>query len=77
MFVDRYELRLEQPVLEKYAHIGLKQNLLRSITLDIITKLLENAAFVCTHVVGRFCSIVNQTAILFWDTRQMSISLWL
>ena len=41
-------------VLQKYAHIGLKQNLLRSITLDIITRLLDNAAFVCIHVVGRF-----------------------
>ena len=41
-------------VLEKYAHIGLKQNLLRSITLDIITRLPDNATFVCFHVVGRF-----------------------
>ena len=41
-------------VLQKYAHIGLKQNLLRSITLDIITRLLDNATFVCIHVVGRF-----------------------
>ena len=31
-----------------------EQNLLRSITLDIITKVLDNAAFVCVHVVGRF-----------------------
>ena len=29
-------------------------DLLRSITIDIITRLLENAAIVCTHVVGRF-----------------------
>ena len=28
---------------------------LRSITLDIITRLLDNAAFVCVHVVG-ICS---------------------
>ena len=41
-------------VLQKYAHIGLKQNLLRWKTLDIITRLLDNAAFVCVHVVGRF-----------------------
>ena len=41
-------------VLQKYAHIVLKQNLLRSITLDIITRSLDNAAFVCIHVVGRF-----------------------
>ena len=40
--------------LQKYAHIGLKQNLLRSTTLDIIPRLLDNAAFVCVHVVGRF-----------------------
>ena len=26
-----------------------------SKTLDIITRLLDNAAFVCVHVVGRFC----------------------
>ena len=41
-------------VLQKYAHIGLKQNLLRSTTLDIIPGLLDIAAFVCVHVVGRF-----------------------
>ena len=41
-------------VLQKYAHIGLKQNLLRSKTLNIITRLRDNAAFVCVHVVGRF-----------------------
>ena len=41
-------------VLQKYAHVGLKQNLLRSITLDIITRLLDNAAFVCMRVVERF-----------------------
>ena len=34
-------------ILQKYAHIGLKQNLLRSTTLDIITRLLDNAAFIC------------------------------
>ena len=41
-------------VLQKYAHIGFKQNLFRSITLDIINRLLNNAAFVCVHAVGRF-----------------------
>ena len=41
-------------VLQNYAHIGLKQNLLRSITLDISTRLLDNAAFVCIHVVEDF-----------------------
>ena len=41
-------------VLQKYAHTGLKESLLRSITLDIITRLLDNAAFVSIHVVERF-----------------------
>ena len=49
-----HKLEYYYTVLQKYAHIGLKQNLLRSITLDIITRLLDNAAFVCIHVVGRF-----------------------
>ena len=40
--------------LQKYAHIGLNQNLFRSTTLDIIARLLDSAAFVCVHVVGRF-----------------------
>ena len=40
--------------LQKYVNIELKQNLLRSITLDIITRLLGNAAFVCGDPVGRF-----------------------
>ena len=42
--------------------IGLNQNLFRSTTLDIITRLLDNAAFVCVHVVGGFskdCSKVR------------------
>ena len=30
------------------------KNLLRSITLGIITRLLDNASFVCIHVVERF-----------------------
>ena len=34
-------------VLQKYTYTGLKQN------LDIITRLLDNAAFVCVHVAGR------------------------
>ena len=41
-------------VLQKYEHTGLKQNLLRSITLDIITGLFDNATFVCIHVVAIF-----------------------
>ena len=41
-------------VLQKYEYTGLKQNLLRSITLDIITRVFDNAAFVCIHVVERF-----------------------
>ena len=55
-YVTRSELRqrgtLFYTVLQKYAHTGLNQNLFRSTTLDIITRLLDNAAFV--HVVGRF-----------------------
>ena len=34
--------------------IVLNQNLFRSTTPDIITRLLDNAAFVCVHLVGRF-----------------------
>ena len=41
-------------VLQKYAHLGFNKNLFRSTTLDIITRLLDNAAFVCVNVVGRF-----------------------
>ena len=41
-------------VLRKYAHIGLKQNFLRWTSHDIITRLLDNAAFVCVHLVGKF-----------------------
>ena len=41
-------------VLQKYTHVGLKQNILKSVTLNIIIRLLDNAAFVCIHVVERF-----------------------
>ena len=41
-------------VLQKYADVGLNENLFRSTTLDIITRLLDNAAFVCVHLVRRF-----------------------
>ena len=41
-------------VLQKYAYIGLNRNLFRLTTLDIITRLLDNAAFVCVHLLGRF-----------------------
>ena len=41
-------------VLQKYADIGLNQNLFRSTTLDIIARLLDNAVFVCVHVAARF-----------------------
>ena len=47
-------VQLVYTVLPKYWHIGLKQTLLRSTTLDIITRLLDNAEFVCIHVVKRF-----------------------
>ena len=45
---------LNYNVLQKYTRIRLNQNLFRSTTLDIITRLLDNAAFICVHVVGRF-----------------------
>ena len=57
-------LRSFYTVLQKYAHIGLKQKLLRSITLDIITRLLDNAAFVCIHVVGRFSEDFSEVRAL-------------
>ena len=41
-------------IRQKYEHTGLKQNLLRSITLDIITRLFDSAAFVCIQVMARF-----------------------
>ena len=41
-------------VLQNSAHIGLKQNVLRSIIPDIFTRSLDNAVFVCVHVIGRF-----------------------
>ena len=44
-------------VLQKYAHTGLRQKLLRWTTLDIITRLLDNAVFVCVHPVGCFLKI--------------------
>ena len=47
-------------VLQKYSHIGLKRNLLRSTTLDIITRLLDNAVFVCVQVVGRFSKVFSE-----------------
>ena len=50
-------VRLATPiytVLQKYAHIGLKQNLLRSTTPGIITRSVDNTAFVCVILVGRF-----------------------
>ena len=48
-----YNMFILYTVLQKYAHIGLKQNFFKSTTLDIITRLLDNAAFVCVHMVGR------------------------
>ena len=46
-----YIIYIYYTVLQKHAYTGLKQNILRSITLDIITRLLDNAAYVCIHVV--------------------------
>ena len=71
-------------VLQKYAHIGLKQNL-RSTTLDIITRLRDNAAFVCVHVVGRFSKDFSEVRELRsrefqlqveWMTTVLCAELW-
>ena len=48
------EVVVHYTVLQKYEHTQLKQNLLRSVTLDIITRVFDNVAFVCIHVVERF-----------------------
>ena len=50
-------------VLQKYAHIGLNQNLFRSTTLDIITRLHYSAVFVCVHVVGSFQKISRKCVV--------------
>ena len=47
-------------VLQKYAHIGLNQNLSRSTTLDTIIRLLDNAVFACVHVVGSFSKDLSE-----------------
>ena len=52
-FVSFHTITTDYTLLQNYVHIGLKQNLLRSITIDIITRFLENPAF-RIHVVGRF-----------------------
>ena len=44
-------------VLALYCRFTHTLGLLKSITLDIIARLLDNAAFVCIHVVGRFLKI--------------------
>ena len=61
-------------VLQKYAQIGLKQNLLRSTTLDIITRLLDNAAFVCVRVVGRFSEDFSEVRV---EKSRVSASGWM
>ena len=53
-FLTKETISYFYTVLQKYSHIGLKQTLLRLTTVDIITRLLDNAAFVCVHVMGRF-----------------------
>ena len=52
--LQNYNMNISYTVLQIYAHTRLKQNLLKSMTLDIIARLLDNAAFVCIHMVGRF-----------------------
>ena len=51
-------------VLQKYAHIGLKQNLLKSIIVDIITRLLDNASFVCVYLMERFSKDFSEVRAL-------------
>ena len=60
-------------VLKKYAHTGLNQSLLRSTTLDIITKLLDNAAFVCANVVERFSNDFSEVRGLRSRGFQLSV----
>ena len=60
-------------LLQKYAHIGLKQNLLRSTALHIITRLLDNAAFVCVHMVGSFLKISRKW--VGWEVEGFSFRL--
>ena len=59
-------------VLQKYAHIGLNPNFFRSTTVDIITRLLDNAAFVCVHVMGRFSKDFSEVRGL----RSRGFQLW-
>ena len=54
VMVNRTIVIRNYTVLQKYAHIGLKQNVLISITPDVITRLPDKVAFACIHVVGRF-----------------------
>ena len=63
-------------VLQKYAYIELEQNLLRSITLDIITRLLDNAAFVCVHPVGRFSKDFSEVHGLRSQGFQLQVKRW-
>ena len=63
-------------VLQKYAYIELKRNLLRSITLDIITRLLDNAAFVCVHPVGRFSKDFSEVSGLRSRGFQHQVKRW-
>ena len=63
-------------VLQKYAYIELKQNLLRSITRDIITRLLANATFVCVHPVGRFSKDFSEVRGLRSRGFQLQVKKW-
>ena len=63
-------------VLQKYSYIELKQNLLRSITLDIITRLLDNASFACVHPVGRFSKDFSEVRGLRSRGFQLQVKRW-
>ena len=53
VYIISFTLILLHCIAEVRAH-WVEQNLLRSITLDIITRLFDNTAFACIHVVGIF-----------------------
>ena len=58
--------------------------LLRQTTLDIITRLLDNAAFVCVHVEGGFFRVLGSTWVeklgfqlqVEWMTTVLCAELW-
>ena len=49
---------------------------MRSITLDIITRLLDNTAFVCVHPVGRFSKDFSEVRGLRSGGFQLQVKRW-